>query len=91
MDEAFLPLHALLPDLLPIGDVLYDEVTGIRQIVTGCEVGTPIELDLSVRTRSDGGTDVQIGAVPPLYHLETSQLPVFHAVRLVVTSEARRG
>ncbi|WP_137846504.1 hypothetical protein [Microbacterium sp. 2FI] len=91
MDEAFLALHTLLPDLLPLTEPLHDELAGVRQIITGCEVETPIELDLTMRTGSDGRERVEIGAAPPLYHLEVSELPVFHAVRIVVTSEARHG
>jgi len=90
MDEAFVPLHRLLPDLLPLTAVIEDEELGVRQIVTGCEVDTPIELDLVVGSGSTAGT-VQIGAAPPLYHLETSDLPVFHRVRITVTSEAHNG
>ena len=90
MDEAFIPLHQLLPDLLPLTAVIEDEELGVRQIVTGCEVETPIELDLVVGHGMSAG-EMQIGAAPPLYHLETSYLPIFHSVRIIVTSEARDG
>ncbi|MGV0718213.1 hypothetical protein ABQE93_22695 [Mycolicibacterium sp. XJ662] len=83
VDEAFLPLAELLPGLLPALPDLYDSDAGVRSRVTGLEVETPVELDIAVA--ADGR--VRLGAVPPLYHLETSVLPVFHAVRLVAVRD----
>lgn len=79
MDEAFVPLAELVPDLLPEVPDLVDEEAGVRTWVTGYEVDTPVELDIAVRP--DGS--VELGASPPLYHVETSTLPVFHAIRVV--------
>ncbi|MFT3877537.1 MAG: hypothetical protein QM708_14120 [Propioniciclava sp.] len=86
MDEAFIPLHRLLPALLPLSPPIEDAARGIRQTITACEVTTPIELDLTVT-----GGQVQIGAAPPLYHLETSLAPVLHAVRIVVVTGESDG
>ena len=84
LDEAFLPLHELVPLLLPDLPDLVDEEAGVRSSVVGCDVTTPIELDVVV----DEQGEVRLGGTPPLYHLETSVLPVFHAVRLVAVREA---
>lgn len=78
IDESFLPLAELLAALLPDLPDLVDEEAGVRSSVTGLELETPVELDISV----DEGGEVTLGGVPPLYHLETSWLPVFHQVRL---------
>lgn len=86
MDEAFLPMHRLLPSLLPLTAPIEHAGLGIRQTITGCDVTTPIELDLTV-----GDEGVVIGAAPPLYHLETSELPVLHTVRVIVTTGDDHG
>lgn len=82
MDEAFMALHQLLPNLLPLVEPIEHAELGIRQTVTGCFVETPIEIDIVVG--ADG--TVGIGATPPLYHVMTSDLPVFHTIRVLVTS-----
>lgn len=81
MDEAFLSLHELLPTLLPITAPIGSTELGILTTITGCEVQTPLELDIVLN-----GTGLEIGGAPPLYHLETSQLPVLHSIRIVVVS-----
>jgi hypothetical protein len=84
MDEAFLPLAELLPGLLPSLPDLYDVDAGMRSRVTGLEIETPVELDIVV----DADGRVQLGGTPPIYHLETSTLPVFHAIRIVAVRDA---
>lgn len=86
MDEAFLPLATLLPELLPRVPDLHDEDAGVRSYVTGYDVTTPVELDIEVA--ADG--TVRLGGAPPLYHLETSTLPVLHSVRIVAEREEPR-
>lgn len=79
MDEAFLPLHELLPLLLPELPELVDDEAGVRMHAVGVDLETPVELDIVVDER--GG--VSVGGVPPLYPLETTWRPVFHQIRLV--------
>ncbi len=83
MDEAYVPLADLVPDLLPSVPDLHDEEAGVRTWVTGYEVDTPVEL--SVGVRPDGS--VELGASTPMYHEETSILPVFHAIQVVAVRE----
>jgi len=83
MDEAFLPLADLLPGLLPSLPDLYDPDAGVRTRVTGLDVETPVELDIVVD--ADGG--VRLGGTPPIYHVATSTLPVFHVIRLIAVRD----
>lgn len=83
LDEAFLPFAELVPALIPRLPDLMDEDAGVRSRVVGYEVSTPVELDIVVA--ADGR--VVIGSTPPIYHVATSDLPVFHQVRLVATRE----
>ena len=83
MDEAFLPLNQLLPELIPNLPDITDDDAGVRTRITGYEVTTPVELGIVVKP--DGS--VELGAAPPLYHVATSTLPVFHTVRLVAERE----
>lgn len=81
MDEAFIPFSELIPQILPVTDPVEDLTLGVRTMVTACVVETPIELDIMWGTHG-----LAVGSVPPLYHLETSDLPVFHRVRITVES-----
>lgn len=83
VDEAFVPLADLVPGLLPAVPDLYDEEAGVRTWVTGYEIDTPVELAIDVRP--DGS--VELGGSPPLYHVATATLPVFHSIRLVAVRE----
>ena len=87
MDEAFLPLSELLPGLLPSLPDLYDADAGVRSRVTGLDIETPVELDIGV----DANGAVRIGGTPPIYHLETSTLPAFHAIRFVAVRGEEAG
>lgn len=87
MDEAFLPLAELVPGLLPHLPLLVDEDAGVRAWVDALEVETPVELGIDVGP--DGR--VTLGGAPPLYHVETSELPVLHRVRLTAVREGRIG
>jgi len=78
MDEAFLALQAMVADLLAFDDELLDDEAGVRSMITAYEIDTPIELDI---TRALDG-QLRIGTVPPLYRVETSILPSFHAIRI---------
>lgn len=82
VDEAFAPLAAMLPHLLPALPDLVDTEAGVRSHITGYEVSTPIELTIAV-----GPAGVEIGSTPPLYHVATSFLPVFHAISIVAVRE----
>jgi hypothetical protein len=86
VDEAFLPLAVLVPGLLPNMPDIYaafDDETGVRTGITGYEVTSPVELDITVHP--DGS--VEIGGAPPLYHLATSTLPVLHRLRVETVRE----
>lgn len=82
MDEAFLPLNELLPGLLPNLPDLVDEDAGVVSRITGYDVTTPVELAIDV-----DATGVHIGGTPPIYHLATSSLPVFHNIRVVAVRQ----
>lgn len=78
MDEAFLPLHAMIEKATAIEGELYDNENGVHSYVYEFEVYTPIELDIIV----DEEGKVKIGSIPPMYRVETSFRPSFHAIRI---------
>lgn len=83
LDPAFLPLSELMSLLMPDLPDLVDPDLGVVTTVTGIELEAPVELDVVV----DAAGRVTIGGTPPLYHLETSSLPVFHHVRFSAVRE----
>lgn len=86
MDEAFLALETMVVDLLAFDDELVDDAAGVRSMITAYEIDTPIELDFS----RDPGGSLRIGTVPPLYRVETSIRPSFHAIRIRAELEGER-
>ena len=84
MDDAFLPLHRMIEQTVPLGREIRDEEAGVTICIYACSVETPVELDV---VRDDNGA-LRIGCVPPLYRLSTSFLPVFHEIRF--TAELNR-
>jgi hypothetical protein len=82
MDEAFMPLHAILDGMLAqLGEELVDEQAGVRSHIVECSIETPVELDL---VRDDTGA-LRLGATPPLYRVETSFQPSFHRISFTAT------
>lgn len=44
---------------------------------------TPVQLIVEV----DENDEVRIGAIPPMYYVETTIMPVFHAVKLTIDTK----
>jgi hypothetical protein len=84
MDEAFVPLHRIVQGMTAGGDFTSDD-GGFHMYIERYEIESPVELDVSVG--ADGR--VQIGAVPPLYRVDTSLRPSFHQLRF--TAERTEG
>jgi hypothetical protein len=78
MDEAFVPLHAVVRALRPTVEICDDEL-GMHSYITRAEIEAPVELDV---TRDAGGA-LQIGCTPPLYYVDTSLRPSYHRLRFV--------
>jgi hypothetical protein len=78
MDEAFVPLHAIVNGLRPTAEIRDDDL-GMHSYLTRVEIEAPVELDV---TRDDHGT-LQIGSTPPLYYVDTSLRPSYHRLRFV--------
>lgn len=74
MDEAFRPLSVTLLDFAGHTPVVGREEVGQRLLMTGLEIASPVELDV---TRGADG-ELRIGTTPPLYPLMTGVAPVFH-------------
>lgn len=77
MDEAFVPLRAIVDGLVPRGTDIRDEDLGIHSYVRRFEIESPVELDVT----RDGDDSVQIGTTPPLYYVDTSLRPSYHRIR----------
>lgn len=74
MDEAFRPLSATLAAFVDQPAVVGGDPWGQRLVMTGIEIESPVEVDVS---RGPDGT-LRIGTTPPLYPLMTTVAPVFH-------------
>ena len=77
MDEAFLPLHAIVNNLGPETPEFVDETEAFRMYVDKFEIDMPVELSI---TTDDNG-QVTIGTAPPLYYVDTTYRPAYHQIR----------
>jgi hypothetical protein len=79
IDEAFLPFGDLVDKILDIpGANITDDENGIQSYIYEIEIGTPVELDISV----DENGKVRIGSVPPLYRVNSSFRPSYHSITI---------
>lgn len=83
MDEAFVPLSEMLRSLLrAFGNDLVDQAEGVRLHIAQLQIDSPIELDVTC-----GAAGPRIGAVPPLYYVDTSVRPSYHRIRMLAERE----
>ena len=47
------------------------------------ETETPVQLSIEI----DENNEVKIGAIPPMYYLETTFMPVFHSIKLNIETQ----
>lgn len=83
IDEAFMPFREIVVGLLAFRGEIADDARGIRSVIYGCDVDSPVELDIS---RNEAG-ELQIGTTPPLYRVDTSLQPSWHRLRITAELE----
>ena len=84
----------IIDDYMSFSEML-EELTNLEGSVQGkfedqsifmelesAEMELPVEIDISV----DESGKVTIGGTPPIYYVETSFMPVFHQLKINVTS-----
>ena len=88
IDEAFLPMNEIVEALGDIEGRITDWQEGVQIDIDNVELNLPMQLDILI----DEKDEVVIGGTPPLYYVETSFMPVFHQISLVLTvSENKNG
>lgn len=78
IDDAFMPLAAVIEQLVSFREPLVDDEAGVRSYVHTYEIELPVEFDVA----RDGRGQLQIGSTPPLYYVDTTFRPSFHRLRL---------
>jgi len=77
IDEAMMSFEEMVNELVEPVDEIVDEDNGVLMGISNISLDMPIQLDVVI----DENGKVQLGATPPLYHLDTSFTPVFHQFR----------
>jgi hypothetical protein len=77
------PFEAVFTGVADLDALLLDPEVGIGMRLGRAAIDTPIELDVLVD--DEGGVSI-VGA-PPTQHIETTYMPVFHHIDLVVTAD----
>ena len=86
MDEAFMPFHQVIWQMMAFSGECRDDEAGVRSYVTSCEIESPVELNV-VRA-ADGR--LTVGTTPPVYCLQTTVAPSYHRLRFVATLTGER-
>jgi len=81
-DEDFISLAGFMEELTQVDYYLEDQFQDqtIATQVKHVEIESPCQLDVVL----DEEGKVSIGAIPPLYYLNTSFMPVFHAIKVTI-------
>ncbi len=79
IDEAFMPFHQVIEQMVAFGGEFIDEEQGVRSYIYEYEIESPIELDVVI----DEQGLPQLGSTPPLYDVNTSFQPSFHRLRFI--------
>ena len=74
VDEAMMSLEEMVADLVAPVEEIVDEENGVLMGISSISIDMPVQLDVVM----DENGQVHLGTTPPLYHLETSFMPVFH-------------
>jgi hypothetical protein len=77
------PFEAVFTGIADFDAGLLDPELGLGMRLERAAIDTPIELDVLV----DDDGRVSIVAAPPTQHVETTYMPVFHHIDLVVTAD----
>jgi hypothetical protein len=81
LDEAFVPLYEQLVAHADVVSDIEDVELGIKQSITGIGIETPVE----IQVYNDEYGNLAIGSTPPVYHMATTIMPVFHKIRFNIT------
>lgn len=81
IDEELVPMSELVNNLVNIHDS-YLHSEDVELIASSLEIEMPIEVDVLA-----GDEGVIIGSAPPTQTVETSFMPVFHQVKLIITKD----
>ncbi|RYY59739.1 MAG: hypothetical protein EOO05_12345 [Chitinophagaceae bacterium] len=78
MDNSFQHLSEMILNLTAIEGRMSSQENDVTMEIEKMSIETPIELWIS--TSANG--KVEIGSIPPLYHVETSFQPSFHSITI---------
>ncbi len=81
LDEAFVPFHEQLVAHADVVSDIEDVELGIQQTITAIGIETPVEMQVYY----DEYGNLHIGSTPPIYHMATTILPVFHSITFNIT------
>lgn len=80
IDEAFLEISDFVQELADMEGQVGSEAIGVSMEIEKATMELPVELDIQV----DDQGKVYLGAIPPMYYVETTIMPVFHQIKLKV-------
>lgn len=78
MDNAFRSLSEMLLSMSAVPGEISSPEDGFSMEIEKMSIETPVELWIT--TTTDG--KVEIGCIPPLYHVDTTIQPSFHSITI---------
>ncbi|WP_044398256.1 hypothetical protein [Lacinutrix sp. Hel_I_90] len=84
-DEDFIALHEFILEMANVDFYLTEHFLDEEIVLKPkkIETQTPVQLAIEI----DENNEVKIGAIPPMYYVETTFMPVFHNIKLTIETE----
>lgn len=85
LDEALLPFHRFVEQLSDLDGWVGEKESPVQMRMEKAAMELPIQFE--VETAHESG--LALTASPPLYYLETSFMPVFHQLKIILELDNR--
>ena len=84
-NEDFIPLSEFIDEMGSVDYFIQEQFadTAVSMSVEKLQAESPCQLLIEVDERNK----IRIGAIPPMYYVETTIMPVFHNIRLTIVKE----
>lgn len=84
-DEDFIALRDFILEMANVDFYLTEHFLDEEIVLKPKKIATQTPVQLSIEI--DENNEVKIGAIPPMYYVETTFMPVFHNIKLTIETE----
>lgn len=84
-DEYFIELNEFVFEMADVDFYFSEHYLDQEIVLTPDKIETETSIQLVIEI--DENNNIQIGAIPPMYYVETTFMPVFHKIRLNIETQ----